>query len=98
MAEPMSEEEYRFLLDEANKAVQEEQKKLDAIMDANYEAFLPEHEIPDFKDALVYMNYYDKLRERVEKRGEKITCAVTNRRAKACSVAIRREMEARGSK
>ena len=98
MADQMSEEEYRFLLDEANRAVQEEQKKLDAIMDANYEAFLPEHEIPDFKDALEYMNYYDQLRTKVEKRGDKITCSKTNRHAKACNVAIRREMEKRESK
>lgn len=92
MADKMSEEEFNFLLHEATKQIKEADDKQAAVELANYEAFLSEDEIPDFREAVDYMNLYNELKIRRGREG--IKCPITNRKAIACKVAIRRKMEA----
>jgi len=91
MADAMSEEEFNFLLHEATKQIKDADDERAAVELANYEAFLPEDEIPEFREAVEYMNMYNQLKTR--RGNEGIKCPITNRKAIACKIAIRRQME-----
>jgi hypothetical protein len=89
----MSEAEYNILLDEANRRVEEDQKRYEEVMQKNFESFLKEEEIPPFKEALDYLNLYEDMKKRLARQNREITCPITNRKAIACRVALKREAE-----